>query len=145
MQIEEKINDLKKSMQNVESTEERYKWIIAEGRKLPPLSDSQRADKFLIEGCISQAWLVPEMKEGKISFYADSESMIVKGIMALLLRVYSGESPKTILETEPRFLQDVGVEEHLSLNRRNGLASVLKQLKLFALVMGQTNKQNALK
>ncbi len=138
MKIQEKIDSLVNEMKPLSSTEDRYRWIIQEGKKLPALKDGQCVDRFLIEGCISRAWLAPEKNGGKITYYADSESLIVKGIISLLLRVYNGETAKTILATEASFLKDIGVEEHLSLNRRNGLASVLKQLKLFALVMGQT-------
>jgi cysteine desulfuration protein SufE len=133
--IETKIESLIQDMKPLKSAEERYKWIIGEGKKLSPLSEEQRQDKFLIEGCISRAWLVPEKKDSQIHLFADSESMIVKGIMALLLRVYSGETGPTILATEPLFLREVGVQEHLSLNRRNGLASVIKQIKMYGIAL----------
>lgn len=114
------------------STDDRYKYIIEMGRSLPALSDAQRLDKFLIQGCMSQAWLVPELKDGRVYFYADSDALIVKGIMAILLSVYSANAPSDNLGLSPEFLREGGITEHLSMNRRNGLSSVVKQIMLYS-------------
>ena len=117
-----------------ETPESRYKLLIKKGRDLPPLSPEQREDKFLVEGCLSKAWLVPSFENGVIKFHADSEAAIVKGIMAVLLSVYSDRSPQEILDQDARFLTEVGIVDHLSMNRRNGLSNFLKQIKLYATV-----------
>ena len=114
------------------STDDRYKFIIDMGRSLPALSVAQRQDKYLIQGCMSQAWLVPELKDGRVLFYVDSDALIVKGIMAILISVYSGNTPNENLGLSPEFLREGGITEHLSMNRRNGLSSVVKQIMLYS-------------
>ncbi|MCX6125371.1 MAG: SufE family protein [Proteobacteria bacterium] len=110
----------------------RYKYIINKGRELETISDDTKQDKYLIEGCISRAWLIPELRDGRIYFFADSEAAIVKGIMAILLEVYSGNYPAENLGLSSEFLREVGITEHLSMNRRNGLSSVIKQIMLYS-------------
>lgn len=130
------IQDKKQSILNelglISSADERYRLIIQKGRALAPLTDEQRQEKFLIEGCISRAWLIPELRGGKVFFTADSEAAIVKGIMAILLEVYSGNAPSENLGLSPDFLKEGGITEHLSMNRRNGLSSVVKQIMLYS-------------
>jgi cysteine desulfuration protein SufE len=122
------------------STEDRYRFIIEMGRHLPPIPESQRLDKFLISGCMSQAWLVPEFSEGRIRFYADSDAAIVKGIMAILIAVYSDNTPEENLSLSPEFLREGGVTEHLSMNRRNGLSNVVKQIMLYSTALKAMNR-----
>ena len=123
------------------STDDRYKFIIEMGRKAPSLSDEQRQDKFLIQGCMSQAWLVPEFKSGVVHFYVDSDAAIVKGIMAILVAVYGGNSPEENLSLSPEFLREGGITEHLSMNRRNGLSSVVKQILLYSTAFKALSRQ----
>lgn len=130
--ILEKKQNILAQLATIESTDDRYKFIIEMGRKLPVLTDVQRQDKFLIEGCMSRAWLVPELKDGKIYFHVDSEAAIVKGIMAILVAVYSGNSPEENLSLSAEFLKEGGITEHLSMNRRSGLSSVVKQIMLYS-------------
>ncbi len=113
--------------------EERYKYIIDLGKELEPYPEEFRTDKYKITGCQSQVWLYPEFKDGKLYFKGDSDAMIVKGLVALLLRVYSGQSPEDILSNPPEFLKKIGIEKHLSPTRNNGLNSMLKQIQLYAL------------
>jgi cysteine desulfuration protein SufE len=117
---------------SITSSDDRYKFIIEKGRELPTLRDEQRLEKFLVQGCMSQAWLVPELKDGRLYFYVDSDAAIVKGIMAILVAVYSGNTPAENLTLSPDFLKDGGITEHLSMNRRNGLSSVVKQIMLYS-------------
>lgn len=114
--------------------EKRYRHLITIGRNLPSIPDADKLDRFLIEGCVSRAWLIPSREGSLVVFRADSEAAIVKGILALLLSVYSGARPGDILSFEPKYLEDLGISEHLSMNRRNGLSQVLKQIKLYATV-----------
>jgi len=138
--IQEKKQNILNELAPITSNDERYKYIIEMGRKLPALDDVKRADKFLIEGCMSRAWLVPEYKNGKLYFYVDSEAAIVKGIMAILVAVYSGNSPADNLTLPADFLKDGGITEHLSMNRRNGLSNVVRQIMLYSTAFKALNK-----
>jgi cysteine desulfuration protein SufE len=116
----------------ISSTDDRYKFIIEKGRELEGLKEDQKLEKFLVQGCMSQAWLVPELKDGRLYFYVDSDAAIVKGIMAILMSVYSGNLPSENMALPPDFLKEGGITEHLSMNRRNGLSSVVKQIMLYS-------------
>lgn len=132
MSIEAKKQKVLAELAEISDTDERYKYIINKGRALPELAPEKLDDKFLIQGCISRAWLIPELRDGKVYFGAHSEAAIVKGIMAILVDVYSGNAPKENLTLSPEFLREGGITEHLSLNRRNGLSSVVKQIMLYS-------------
>jgi cysteine desulfuration protein SufE len=117
-------------LKDIKSSESRYEYLIKKGRELPP--PPHKDEKFLVKGCVSQAWLIPEYKEGKLYFFADSDAAIVKGILAVLLLLYSGQTPREILQIQPEVLREAGVTEHLSMNRRSGLAHFVKQIQLYA-------------
>lgn len=112
---------------------ERYKHIIRLGARLPEFPEEARTDANLVRGCQSQVWLIAEEKDGKIIFRADSDAAITKGLVALMVRFYSGHSPDTILNTPPDFINKIGMAQHLSPTRANGLASMIKQMKIYAL------------
>ncbi|MFN7453664.1 MAG: SufE family protein [Pseudobdellovibrionaceae bacterium] len=120
-------------LQGLESWEDRYKKIIELGKALSPLSEAERSESNKVKGCQSQVWLVPELKEGKVLLRGDSDAVLVKGLVALVIQVYSGGTPDEILSTPPRFLKDAGLESHLTPSRSNGLSSMLKQIQYFAL------------
>lgn len=130
--IEQKKSKVLADLAALASVDDRYRYIIEMGRALPALAETQRQDKFLVQGCMSQAWLVPELKDGLAYFHVDSDAAIVKGIMAILVAVYSGNSPAENLDLSPEFLREGGITEHLSMNRRNGLSSVVKQIMLYS-------------
>lgn len=130
--IQAKKNAILNQLGAISATEDRYKFIIEQGRALPSLREDQRLDKYLVQGCMSQAWLVPEFRDGRLYFYVDSDAAIVKGIMAVLISVYSGNTPAENLALPPDFLKEGGITEHLSMNRRNGLSSVVKQIMLYS-------------
>jgi len=111
---------------------ERFAYIIDRAKSLSPLDDAYKIDAFLIEGCISQLWIFPEFRDGKCYFSTDSDAAITKGTSALLCGLYSGETPEAIISLEPDFLAEVGVTQHLSPNRRNGLTNVRKRIKAYA-------------
>lgn len=112
---------------------ERFSYIVDQGKAQGDLDSSLRMDQFRVEGCQSQLWLVPELKEdGLCYFRSDSDSAIVKGIAGIICKFYSGENPRTILGGDVQFLQEVGVDQHLSSNRRNGLGQVDSRIKRFA-------------
>ena len=132
MGIYEKIDEVKQLFLKHDQWEERYKELILLGKRLPTLSDDYKVDKYLVKGCQSQVWLYPEIKDGIVHFQADSDALIVKGIVGLLVKIYSEETPQTILETGADFLKETGIIDHLSMNRTNGLASIVKNMKLYA-------------
>ncbi len=111
---------------------ERYQYLIDLGRKLPPFPEDLKREEFRVKGCQSQVWLVPEGDAGRMTFRAISDSAIVSGLLALILRVYSGRPAQEILDTEPTYIQAIGLSKHLSPTRSNGLASTLKKLKGYA-------------
>jgi cysteine desulfuration protein SufE len=122
-----------------ENWEERYQYVIALGAKLPPYPEEFRDDHHKVEGCISQVWLRPEVIEGtprRVEFHGDSDSAIVKGLFAILRVLYSGSTPDEILAVDLEdFFRRVGLEQHLSPNRRNGFFSMVEEIRRTALVL----------
>jgi len=114
--------------------EERYQKIIELGKRHPSIPENLKDEKWIVRGCQSTVWLHPELKDGKIAFAAESNAMIVNGLVALLLRVYSNRTPDEILNTAPRFINEIGLSQHLSQARANGLAAMLEQIKNYAVV-----------
>ena len=112
---------------------DRYQLLIDLGGEQEPLADEYKTDNNLIEGCQSRVWLHADLVDGKVEFRAESEALIVKGIVALLMKVYSGRTPDEILENDPYFVEAIGLKEHLSPTRSNGLVAMIKQMKLYAL------------
>lgn len=114
---------------------DRYNYIIELSRDLEPMNEAHRNDKFLIQGCQSRVWVDAELTpEGTVVYHADSDAIITKGIIALLIRVLSGRTPDEIINTELYFIDKIGLKENLSPTRANGLLSMMKQMKLYAIV-----------
>jgi cysteine desulfuration protein SufE len=111
---------------------DRYQYLIDMGRRLPEFPEEHRIDANKIRGCQSQVWFVAERNNGRLEFQAISDAAIVSGLIALLLRIYSGRRPQEILETPPDFIDALGLQQHLSPTRSNGLASMLKAIRNFA-------------
>lgn len=133
MDIQEKQDRIIREFQVLSDWQERYKHIIKTGYKLPPLEDEHKVEDNLVRGCQSQVWLVTDFEDGKVIFKADSDAAITKGLVALMVNFYSGEDPDTILTTNPVFIKQIGMQEHLSPTRSNGLASMIKQMKIYAM------------
>lgn len=112
---------------------DRYQLLIDLGNEQPPLDEKYKTDQNLIEGCQSRVWLQADEKDGKIIFQAESDALIVKGIIALLIKVLSGHTPDEILEADLYFIPKIGLQEHLSPTRSNGLLSMVKQMRMYAL------------
>ncbi|MFB3078875.1 MAG: SufE family protein [Lysobacterales bacterium] len=108
---------------------ERYQYLIDLGRKLPPLDDAEKTDEQLLAGCQSQVWLLLEGDAGQVTIRANSDAAIVSGLIALLIQVYSGCTARQIVDTEPYFIHDIGLSDHLSLTRANGLHAMLGAIK----------------
>lgn len=111
---------------------ERYQYLIDLGRKLPPFPEALKTEEHKVQGCQSQVWLVARGDKQRLEFQAVSDSAIVSGLIALLLRVYSGRSAREILDTEPRYIEAIGLAKHLSPTRSNGLAAMLQTIKRYA-------------
>ncbi|KRP30195.1 SufE family protein [Polaribacter sp.] len=112
---------------------ERYEYIIELGKSLPIIDTEYKLDENLIKGCQSKVWMFSELEKDTVKFTADSDAILTKGIVALLLRVYSGQKPIDILESNTDFLDKIGLKEHLSPTRANGLVSMIKQIKMYAI------------
>ena len=112
---------------------DRYQLLIDLGNEQEPLPEEYKTDNNLIEGCQSRVWLQADVIDGKVIFRAESDALIVKGIVALLIKVYSGHTPDEILAAEPYFVEAIGLKEHLSPTRSNGLVAMIKQMRLYAL------------
>lgn len=112
---------------------ERYKHIIKQGQQLDPLDEEYKVEENLVRGCQSQVWLHTRLEDGKVIFEADSDAAITKGLVALMVRFYSNQDPQTIIDTSPDFIKKIGMEQHLSPTRSNGLASMIKQMKIYAM------------
>lgn len=112
---------------------DKYQMLIDLGNELKPLDERYKTQSNLIDGCQSRVWLQCDEKEGKLYFTADSDALIVKGIIALLIRVVSGHTPQEIMDAELYFIDRIGLHEHLSPTRSNGLLAMVKQMKMYAL------------
>ena len=112
---------------------EKYEYMIELGKTLPLLDESNKTDNKLINGCQSKVWLHSEIVNGKIVFTAESDAIITKGIIAILIRVYSNQTPDDIVKANSSFIDKIGLKDHLSPTRANGLVSMIKQMKLYAI------------
>ncbi|MGQ8336082.1 SufE family protein [Sunxiuqinia sp. A32] len=132
MTIEQVQQDIIEEFSVYEDWMDKYSYLIELGNDLKELKPSQKNDQHLIKGCQSRVWLVPEFREGRIYFEGESDAVIVKGLVALLLRVVSGRTPLELMESELHFVDDIGLKQHLSPTRSNGLVAMIKQIKLYA-------------
>ena len=138
--IEDKRDQLVEELIPFEDHLERLTYVIDRAKDNPGLDEEYKIDTFLIKGCVSQLWVFPSFVEGKCHYQADSEASITKGTASLLCDLYSGESPADIISLEPDFLSDVGITQHLSPNRRNGLTGVREKIKAYAqMQLGQNS------
>jgi cysteine desulfuration protein SufE len=112
---------------------ERYEYLIELGKSLPMIDEQYKVDENIIKGCQSKVWLHSELSGDKIEYTADSDAILTKGLVALLLRVFTDQTPQDILAADTAFIDEIGLKEHLSPTRANGLVSMLKQIKLYAI------------
>ena len=112
---------------------QRYEYIIELGKNLPLIKEEFKVEENLIKGCQSKVWLQGEQNNEKVVFTADSDAILTKGIIAILIRVFSNQTPKDIIESEMGFIDEIGLKEHLSPTRANGLVSMIKNIKMYAL------------
>lgn len=121
---------------------ERYEFLIDMGRTLPPFDIAHKVPDFLIEGCQSKVWLYPSLDNGVITFTAESDALITRGIVALLVRVFSGRTPDEIISADIYFIDRIGLKQNLSPTRSNGLLSMMKQMRLYALAYKSKQEQS---
>lgn len=112
---------------------QRYEYMIDLGKSLPLIDEQYKTDDYIIKGCQSKVWVHADMEDGAIHFTADSDAIITKGIIAILIRAFSGQTPQDIIDADTAFIDEIGLKEHLSPTRANGLVSMIKQLKLYAI------------
>ena len=122
-----------------ETWEEKYEYIIELGKKLPELEDQYKVEENIIKGCQSTVWLVAHYENGKVVYKADSDAIIVKGLISMLISVLSGHSPDEILDAKMDFIRKIGMMNHLAQTRSNGLVAMVKQIKNYALAFKSVN------
>jgi cysteine desulfuration protein SufE len=116
----------------MKNSQERFAYVVRRGRDYPPMPPAEKNDTTLIQGCLAKAWFAAEMVEGRCRFRADSDSAIVKGIAAILCEFYSGSTPGEVLAVDASFLEQAGIDQHLTPNRRNSLVRIWERLQTFA-------------
>ena len=133
MTIKEKQDEIIEEFSSYPEWMEKYEYIIQLGKELPLIEEKYKTDDHLIRGCQSRVWMHPEYRDGKVWFTADSDALITKGLVGMVIRVLSGHTPKEIVDADIYFINAIGLNSHLSPTRSNGLLSMLKQIKNYAL------------
>ena len=141
--IEEIENEIVDEFALFDSWDDKYEYIIDLGKRLPPLDEQFKLDINKVKGCQSTVWLVADFKEGKVSYKAESDAIIVKGLISMLIRVLSGHSPDEIINSKLDFINRIGMTTHLAQTRSNGLLAMVKQMKNFALAFKLKNAAKA--
>jgi cysteine desulfuration protein SufE len=143
MSDHKKIEDIEKEIAEefslFDSWDDKYEYIIDLGKKLPPLEAKYKIDENRVRGCQSTVWLVADYKDGKIFYKAESDAVIVKGLISMLIRVLSGQTPDDIIQAKLNFIREIGMTTHLAQTRSNGLLAMVKQMKNFALAFKLKN------
>lgn len=139
MSIKEKQEEIIDEFSMFDDWEERFQYIIDLGKSLPLIDEKYKTDHNVIKGCQSKVWLHSEQQDGMVVFTADSDAIITKGIIAILIRVFSNQKAKDILEAGTEFIDQIGLKEQLSPTRANGLVSMIKQIKMYALAYDSKN------
>lgn len=135
MTIEETITQIADELAMFDDWEDRYAHIIAMGKKLDPMPPDHQTETYEVKGCQSKVWLYPSFDGEKVHFEAESDALIVRGLVAMLMRIYNHRTPKEILSVSGNFVERLGLTTHLSQNRANGLAAMMKQISMYALAL----------
>lgn len=139
--IEEIQQNIVAEFSDLDDWMDKYALLIDLGKDLKPLDEELRIKQNLIDGCQSRVWVHANYKDGKIFFQGDSDAILTKGLISLIIRAYNGQSPEDILNNQPNFINEIGLAEHLSPTRSNGLNSMIKQIKLYAMAFKMKYKQ----
>ena len=137
MTINERQDEIIEEFQDLDDWMDRYQLLIDLGNEQPPLDERYKTESNLINGCQSRVWLQADYEDGRIHFQAESDALIVKGIVALLIRALDGSTPQEILDADLYFIERIGLKEHLSPTRSNGLLAMVKQMRMYALAYQQ--------
>ncbi|MCM1449882.1 MAG: SufE family protein [Clostridiales bacterium] len=140
MSINEIQDRIIEEFSDIDDWMDRYAYIIDLGNALPPIDPEFKTSRYLIEGCQSRVWLNAELVDGKVHYTADSDAIIVKGIISLLIEVLNDHTPGEILDADLYFIDKIGLSEHLSPTRSNGLVAMVKQMRMYALAFKEMNK-----
>jgi cysteine desulfuration protein SufE len=141
MTIDEIQHEIVEEFSVYEDWMDKYSYLIELGNELKDLDPKEKTDEYLIKGCQSRVWLLSDFVNGKIIFRGESDAVIVKGLVALLLRVVSDRTPEEILNNELFFIDEIGLKQHLSPTRSNGLLSMIKQIKLYAVAYNRISEK----
>ena len=139
MNIKEIQDEIVAEFSMFEDWMERYEYIIELGKGLPLIAEEYKTEDNIIKGCQSKVWVHAEEKDGKVFFSSDSDAILTKGIIAILIRAFSNQTPANILEANTDFIDEIGLKEHLSATRANGLVSMIKKIKMYALAFEARN------
>jgi cysteine desulfuration protein SufE len=139
MTIKEKQEDIVEEFSMFDEWMDKYEYIIELGKELPLIDERYKTDDNLIKGCQSRVWLHAELVDGQLIFTADSDAIITKGIVGLVIQVFSGHTPKEIIDADLFFIDRIGLQEHLSPTRSNGLLAMLKQIRMYAIAFQAKN------
>lgn len=142
MTINELQDEVIEEFSDFEDWMDKYQLLIDLGNELEPLDEQYKTENNLIEGCQSRVWVQADFEDGKLVFKAESDALIVKGIIALLIRVLSGHTPQEILDSELYFIDAIGLKDHLSPTRSNGLLAMVKQIRMYALAFKMKNEES---
>jgi cysteine desulfuration protein SufE len=140
MTIKEIQNEIIDEFSMFDDWMQRYEYIIELGKSLPLIKEQYKTEENLIKGCQSKVWLQGEQKDDKIVFTADSDAILTKGIIAILIRAFSNQKAEDIIKADTEFIDEIGLKEHLSATRANGLVSMIKNIKMYALAFDSKNR-----
>ncbi|MEI6522266.1 MAG: SufE family protein [Bacteroidia bacterium] len=140
MTIDEIQNEIIEDFNLFSDWTEKYEYLIEQGKYLQAIDEKYKTDEYVIKGCQSKVWLRSELKDDKIVFFADSDAVITKGIIGLLIKVLNNQSPENIYNSKLFFIENTGLQEHLSPTRANGLVSMIKQMKMDSLALSKKNQ-----
>jgi len=140
--IDEVQQEINRRIRYFDDWMDKYAVIIEQGNALPPLDEKYKTPGNIIQGCQSRVWLQTDYRDGRLWFQAESDAIIVKGLLAIVLRVFNGRTPDEIINTDLRFMKEIGLTEHLSPTRSNGLLSVIKQIRFYAIAYKAKEEKN---
>lgn len=140
--IQEKADEIVKEFSQYDDWMDKYHLLIERGKELPLIDPSGKTDENLINGCQSKVWLTAEYREGKLYYKAESDALITRGLISMIIYVYSGHTPDEILSVEPVFIEESGLRQHLSPTRSNGLTAMIKQMKFYAMAWKIKSQNN---
>ena len=139
MEINNIQNEIVEEFDIFDTWMDKYEYLIELGKSVPKISEENKKEENIIKGCQSKVWLHAEKEDGLVKFYADSDAIITKGIISLLIRTFSNQKPQDIINASLDFIDDIGLRQHLSPNRANGLNNMIKKIKFYAIAFSKTN------